>query len=106
VSKTLRSIMKHWKHPLPPEDDLGFGVIDLPFDIEAFCRENDHLIALLIEAREAIEKIGGSRWEWIKWPEDWSNEEAGRYHYPDTLDAIQDVARQALARIDAGVEGE
>lgn len=37
MSYTLSLIMKHWKDETLEES----GVIDLPFDIELFCLEND-----------------------------------------------------------------
>ena len=36
MSETLKCILKHWRSEVPKE-----GVVSLPFDIEAFCAEND-----------------------------------------------------------------
>lgn len=40
ASKTLTAIMKHWTAEFPPTENP----IGLPFNIEAFCRENDQAL--------------------------------------------------------------
>lgn len=52
MSSTLKAILKHWTAPLPPENELGFGTIDLPFNLEAFCRENDTKLRALEYIRD------------------------------------------------------
>ena len=45
MSKTLASIISHWNGKMPTE-----GCVNLPFDLESFCREND----AALEALKAI----------------------------------------------------
>lgn len=40
MSKTFTSILTYWNESFPE----GISKIDLPFNIEKFCRENDQLI--------------------------------------------------------------
>jgi hypothetical protein len=47
-SETLKCILEQWIGDLPKDDA---GVIQMPFDLETFCRDND---ARLTEAREVI----------------------------------------------------
>jgi hypothetical protein len=54
MSETLRLIMKHWTAELPKEE----GFINLPFNIEEFCRENDLLTAELSAMKEVA-----TRWQ-------------------------------------------
>jgi hypothetical protein len=37
ASETLKAMLNHWTGPVPHEE----GVINLPFNVEEFCREND-----------------------------------------------------------------
>jgi hypothetical protein len=41
MSETLKLIMKHWTAPFPE----GGTFVDLPFNVEAFCREMDERLA-------------------------------------------------------------
>ena len=41
-SPTLEIIMRYWSEPLPETE----GTLDLPFDIESFCRDNDTVMEI------------------------------------------------------------
>lgn len=61
MSVTLEHILEHWAQELKFEN----GRIDLPFNIEKFCSENDKLRAQLAEAREVIEySVRDERFYW------------------------------------------
>lgn len=84
-SPTLKLITKHWSSDLPTADDLG--TIDLPFNIEEFCRENDAILTKVeqsltsavsalhvgapahkqaMEALEEVRKVLGIGPRWLK----------------------------------------
>ncbi len=50
--KTMKRIMNHWTAEIPED----FGYVDLPFNIEEFCRENDDLISKLKKRNEFLEE--------------------------------------------------
>lgn len=47
MSKTLKAIMAHWTSTFPPDNNF----IQLPFNLEAFCHENDGIVAELPDLR-------------------------------------------------------
>ena len=57
-SQTLTLIMTYWNTPILPATD--FNTIDLPFDIEGFCRENDAVIAKLREDLRKLNELAGN----------------------------------------------
>lgn len=52
MSETLKLIMTHWTQELPKEKSF----IDLPFNIENFCRENDSALTQAQQKLDIYEK--------------------------------------------------
>ena len=51
ASETLQRIMRYWNEQLPSE-----GQIDLPFDLETFCSDNDQILGRLRKENEKLRK--------------------------------------------------
>ena len=51
MSETLELIMKHWTAPLPTDP----GIVDLPFNLEEFCREMDERLDALLEQIDSLQ---------------------------------------------------